>query len=61
MSPDATVPISVLVAVQVHKVAVHVGDNVSTAQHPCALQHNATTGIIYIPSIVLAVLGGQLG
>ena len=32
----------------------------STAQHTCALQHNATTGITYIPSIVLAVLGGQL-
>ena len=31
----------------------------STAQHPCALQHNATTGIIHIPSIVLAALGGQ--
>ena len=32
----------------------------STAQHPCALQHNATTGIIHIPNIVLAALGGQL-
>ena len=28
MSPDATVPGSVVVAVQVHMVAVHVGDNV---------------------------------
>ena len=31
----------------------------STAQHPCALQHNATTSIIHLPSIVLAALGGQ--
>ena len=33
----------------------------STAQHPGALQHNATTGIKHIPSLVLAALGGQLG
>ena len=31
----------------------------STAQHPCALQYNATQ-ILHIPSIVLAALGGQL-
>ena len=31
----------------------------STAQHPCALQHNATQ-VQYIPSVVLAALGGQL-
>ena len=30
------------------------------AQHLCALQHNATTGITHIPSIILAALGGQL-
>ena len=33
----------------------------STAQHICVLQHNATTGIIHIPSIVPAETGGQLG
>ena len=33
----------------------------STAQHICALQHNATTGITHIPSIVPAAIGGQLG
>ena len=33
----------------------------STAQHICALQHNATIGIIHIPSIVLAAIWGQLG
>ena len=32
----------------------------STAQHTCALQHNATTSIIYIPSVVPAAIGGQL-
>ena len=32
-----------------------------TAQHTCALQHNATTGITHIPSIVPAAIGGQLG
>ena len=32
----------------------------STAQHPCALQHNASQ-VQHIPSIVLATLGGQLG
>ena len=33
----------------------------SIAQHLCMLQHNATTSIIYIPSIMLAALGGQFG
>ena len=28
------------------------------AQHPCVLQHNATTGTIHIPSIVPAAIGG---
>ena len=32
----------------------------STAQHTCVLQNNATTGIIHIPNIVLAAIGGQL-
>ena len=41
MSPDATVPGSVVVAVQVHMVAVHVGDNVVLHVHksvngPCS-------------------------
>ena len=31
----------------------------STAQHPYALQYNATQ-VKHIPSIVLATLGGQL-
>ena len=29
-----------------------------TAQHTYTLQHNATTGITHIPSIVLAAIGG---
>ena len=33
----------------------------STAQHICALQHNATTGIIHILSIMPAAIRGQLG
>ena len=33
----------------------------STAQHICALQPNATTGITHIPSLVPAAIGGQLG
>ena len=33
----------------------------STAQHTYVLQHNATTGITYIPSIVPVAIGGQLG
>ena len=32
----------------------------STAQHPCVLQHNATTCITHIPSVVLAELRGKL-
>ena len=36
MSPDATVPGSVVVAVQVHMVAVHVGDNVVLHVHKSA-------------------------
>ena len=32
----------------------------STAQHICALQHNATTGITHIPSVVPITIGGQL-
>ena len=41
MSPDATVPGSVVVAVQVHMVAVHRGDNVVLHVHksingPCS-------------------------
>ena len=31
----------------------------STAQHPCALQHNATQEQ-YIPSVLLTAVGGQL-
>ena len=31
----------------------------STAQYPCALQHNASQ-VQHIPSVVLAALGGQL-
>ena len=30
----------------------------STSQHPCALQHNATTGTTYIPSVVTVAIGG---
>ena len=33
----------------------------STAQHTCALQHNATIGIKHIPSVFPAAIGGQLG
>ena len=32
----------------------------STAQYTCALQHNATTGVTCIPSIVPAAVVGQL-
>ena len=42
----------------VQRVAQH-ATPLSTAQHTYALQHNATTGITYIPSIVPAALGGQ--
>ena len=49
---------SVRVALAVQHLAQHAA-LCYTAQHPCTLQHNATTGIIHIPSIVLAELGGQ--
>ena len=32
----------------------------STAQHTCVLQNNATTGITHIPSVVPASIGGKL-
>ena len=51
---------SVRVALAVYHIAQHATLH-STAQHPCALQHNATTGITHIPSIVLAALELQLG
>ena len=49
----------VSIAMAVWYVAQHVTPR-STAQHTCALQYNATTDITYIPSIVLAAIGGQL-
>ena len=51
---------SVRVAVVVQRLVQHATLH-STAQHPCALQHNDTTGITHIPSVVLAKRGGQLG
>ena len=48
------------VAVAVQRLTQHSTPH-STAQHPCALQHNATIGITHIPSIVLSALGGELG
>ena len=51
---------SVRVAMAVRCIAQH-AIPCSTAQHTCALQHNATTGIIHIPSVVPAAIGGQLG
>ena len=51
---------SVRVALAVQRPAQHATLR-SIVQHPCALQYNATTGIIYIPSVVLAALRGQLG
>ena len=51
---------SVRVAIAVRYIAQY-ATPCSTVQHTCALQHNTTTGIIYIPSIVPAAIGGQLG
>ena len=50
---------SVRVAMAVRCVAQHATPR-STAQHTCELEHNATTGVTHIPSIVLAAIGGQL-
>ena len=50
---------SVRVAIAVRCVAQY-ATLCSTEQHTCALLHNATTGIIHIPSIVPAAIGGQL-
>ena len=49
---------SVRVTLAVHCLAQHAKLH-STVQHPWALQHNATTGITHIPSILLAALEGQ--
>ena len=49
---------SVRVALAVQHLVQH-AISCSTAQHLCVLQHNATTGITHIPSIVVAALGGQ--
>ena len=51
---------SVRVAIAVRCTAQHATPH-STAQHTCALQHNATTGIIHISSVVPTAIGGQLG
>ena len=48
---------STRVAVAVQLLVQH-AKSYSIAQHPFALKHNATTGIIHIPSIVLAAIGG---
>ena len=50
---------SVRVAMAVWRVAQY-ATLCSIAQHTCALQHNATTGITHITSVVLAEIGGQL-
>ena len=49
---------SVRVALAVQCLVQHATSR-STAQHPCSLQNNATTGIAHIPSVVLAALGRQ--
>ena len=49
---------NVRVALAVQHLAQHATSRY-IAQHPCALQHNATTGITYTSSVVLAALGGQ--
>ena len=49
---------SVRVAMAVWCVAQHATLH-STAQYTCVLQHNATTGITHIPSVVPAAIGGQ--
>ena len=50
---------SVRVALAVQRLAQHAVLH-STAQHPFALQYNATTGITHIPSIVLTALGDNI-
>ena len=58
--PMSHLKLSVRVAIAVRCVAQHTTP-CSTEQHTCMLLHNATTGIIHIPSVVPAAIGGQLG